>query len=328
MTSIPTSDQSALPRSITTANAGVSLVIPVYRNSENVPDLITALTDLCNQIDQPIEIIFVIDGAADNSGELLFAARGALPCRSKLVFHSRNFGSFTAIRTGLEFSNGTYFAAMAADLQEPPELILTFFKSLADDEADIVFGQRVGRDDPFFYGLVSSLFWRLYRRLVLPEMPKGGVDIFACNRRVRDEILAIAEPNSSLIAQLFWVGFRRQFVPYVRRQRVRGRSAWNFSRRMRYMMDSIFSFSDAPILLVLYLGVIGCSISVILGVFALFAEIFGLITVPGYTSLFLATLFFGSAILAAQGILGSYLWRAFENTKKRPLRIVSRVVED
>lgn len=305
-----------------------TLVIPVYRNAENIADLNTALIDLCGRLGPGLEIIFVIDGSPDNSATLLVEARKRLPCRSKIVFHSRNFGSFGAIRTGLELGSGEYFAAMAADLQEPPELILTFFDRLARNEADVVFGQRTGRDDPLFRRLASDLFWWTYRRLVLPDIPKGGVDLFGCTRRVRDEILQISEPNGSLIAQLFWVGFRRSFVPYARRRRMQGKSAWNTSRRIRYMMDSIFSFSDAPIMFVLFLGILGCAVSVILGVFVLISRLLGFIEEPGYATILLAILFFGSAILVAQGIIGSYLWRAFENTKKRPLRIISHIISD
>jgi polyisoprenyl-phosphate glycosyltransferase len=283
---------------------------------------------LCERLGSGLEIVFVIDGSPDNSGSLLIEARKRIPCRSKIVFHSRNFGAYGAIRTGLEIGDGEYFAAMAADLQEPPELIIGFFDALAKNESDIVFGQRTGRDDPLLRTYASNFFWWVYRRLVLPDMPKGGVDLFGCNRRVRDEVLQISEPNSSLIAQLFWVGFRRSFVSYARRRRTHGKSAWGTSRRIRYMMDSILSFSDAPVQFVLFLGLFGCSLSIVLGMITFIARLFGLIEQPGYATLVLVVLFFGSALLVAQGILGSYLWRTFENTKRRPLRIISHVISD
>ena len=217
-----------------------SLIVPIFRNAENVADLILAIGDLVPRIPAKCEVIFVDDGSPDKSGQLLLEAQSHIPCSTKIVFHSRNFGAFTAIRTGLEFSSGKYFAAMAADLQEPPELLISFFEILSKNEADIVFGEREGRNEPFAKRITSSIFWWLYRKIVMPEIPKGGVDIFACNRDVRDTVLSIEEPNSSLIAQLFWVGYRRSFVPYVRRERRHGESAWKFARRLRYMMDSIF----------------------------------------------------------------------------------------
>ena len=177
---------------------------------------------LCDRLGSGLEFIFVIDGSPDNSGSLLIEARKRIPCWSKIVFHGRNFGAFGAIRTGLEIGDGDYFAAMAADLQEPPDLIITFFDRLTKGESDIVFGQRTGRDDPLFRTFASD-FWWVYRRLVLPDIPKGGVDLFGCSWRMTDEVLQISEPNSSLIAQLFWVGFRRSFVPYARGRRAHGK---------------------------------------------------------------------------------------------------------
>ena len=305
-----------------------SLVIPIYRNAENIPELTEAITELSRALGPGLEIVLVIDGSPDASAELLVKASKRFPCPSTIAFHSRNFGSFTAIRTGLELARGDQFAAMAADLQEPPELVVKFFEVLSKDDADVVFGQRVGRDDPPLRRSASAVFWWAYRKLVSPDMPKGGVDVFACNRRVRDTVLSITEPNSSLIAQLFWVGFRRAFVPYIRRRRRQGRSAWSLSRRLRYMMDSIFSFSDAPIQFVLWFGIFCCVLSIVLGFITVVARLSGLVGQPGYATLLLVALFYGSAILAVQGIIGCYLWRAFENTKRRPLRIIAHVISE
>lgn len=159
-----------------------SLIVPIYRNEENIGPLLAAIEDLNRRLDGDLEVVFTIDGSPDNSGALLAAAKKGFSCR--IVFHSRNFGSFVAIRTGMEHATGKYLAAMAADLQEPPELILEFFRLLATGEVDVVFGQRTARADPFFKKLFSNIFWGAYRRFVLPAMPKGGVDIFGCTRQV------------------------------------------------------------------------------------------------------------------------------------------------
>ncbi|UHD45334.1 glycosyltransferase family 2 protein [Aureimonas altamirensis] len=302
-----------------------SLVIPIYGNEENVEDLVEALNALDRDVGG-MEVVFVVDGSPDRSGELLLAARERMHFESQIAFHSRNFGSFTAIRTGMELSKGQVIAAMAADLQEPPELICKFYAILENDDADVVFGQRMGRHDALLRDALSNGFWWLYRKLVVKDVPKGGVDIFGCNRMAADTVLEIAEPNSSLIAQLFWIGFRRTFVPYERRKRLKGTSSWNLSRRLRYMMDSIFSFSDLPILCVLWFGIAGCFLSLTFGLVIAFARIAGFVTEPGYAALVVLVTFTASAMLAVQGILGSYLWRTFENTKRRPLRIISKVV--
>lgn len=305
-----------------------SLVIPVYRNEENLPSLLAALEALDRELGGGLEVLCVVDGSPDRSAELLIAAADRVPFALRVICHSRNFGSFTAIRTGMEFASGNAIAVMAADLQEPPELIVQFFATLESGEADVVFGQRSGRHDAFVRDALSGLFWWVYRRFVIPDVPRGGVDMFAVSREAATAVLRIEEPNSSLVAQLFWIGFRRRFVPYVRRAREHGTSAWGFARRMRYMMDSIFSFSDWPILFVLWFGIAGCVLSFLFGSFILLARLFGLIHVPGYAGLAALVAFSGSASLAVQGVLGSYLWRTFENTKRRPLRIVARVVDN
>jgi len=305
----------------------LSLIVPVYRNEENVDELVAALHDLSDRLAGRLEVVLTIDGSPDRSGELLAAALPGFrfPCR--LIFHSRNFGSFTAIRTGMEMASGEHLAVMAADLQEPPELVLRFFEILDAGDADVVFGRREGRDDGWVSTLLSNAFWGFYRRFVVSDVPVGGVDMFACSRRVRDEVLLIEEPNSSLIAQLFWVGFRRAFVGYTRRPRRAGTSGWSIARRLRYMLDSIFSFSDLPILLVLWLGIGGVALSILFALVIVVARLAGAIDEPGYATIVLLITFFGSLGLAVQGVIGSYLWRTFENTKRRPLRIVRRVLE-
>jgi glycosyltransferase involved in cell wall biosynthesis len=303
-----------------------SLVVPVYRNEENIPSLLEALEQL-NRALSGLEVVCVVDGSPDRSGELLVRASEQTRLPMRVVFHSRNFGSFTAIRTGLEFATGDNVAVMAADLQEPPELVVEFFEVLERGEADVVFGQRTGRHDSRLRDALSNAFWWLYRKIVVRDIPPGGVDIFACSRAAVDAVLRIEEPNSSLVAQLFWIGFRRSFVPYSRRERQHGQSAWNLSRRFRYMVDSIVSFTDVPIMFVLWFGLAGCVLSIVLGTAIGLLRAIGQIQVPGYAGLALLITFSTSASLAVQGILGLYLWRTFENTKRRPLRLVARVVE-
>ena len=300
-----------------------SLIIPVYGNEENIPYLIPAVENIAKNQCSGFEAVFVIDGSPDNSLALLQEAMKTASFSMQIISHSRNFGSFVAIRTGMEHDKGEYLAVMAADLQEPPELVEQFFDILEKDAADIVFGQRVGRNDPPIRRFLADTYWNFYRRVVQPGVPKGGVDIFGCNRRAKEIIMEIREPNSSLVAQLFWVGFRRSFVTYERKKREHGESAWGLRRRIRYMLDSIFSYSDFPIMSVLWVGMLGLFITFLMGGITLFGKLFGLIDEPGYTGIVLLILFFGSSILTTQGILGCYLWRAFENTKRRPLSIVS-----
>jgi glycosyltransferase involved in cell wall biosynthesis len=209
-----------------------SLVIPVYRNAESLPDLFTAISALAAASAEPFEAVFVVDGSPDDSHALLRAALPRLPFTTQLIELSRNFGAFAAIREGLRHARGDCFAVMAADLQEPPELVATFFAELRANTADVVVGTREGRADPWLDRTYSRTFWSVYKRFVQPEMPAGGIDVFGCNRAFRDHLLALESVATSLVGQIVWLGFRRKEIPYDRRAREHGKSAWSFRKKL------------------------------------------------------------------------------------------------
>jgi polyisoprenyl-phosphate glycosyltransferase len=304
-----------------------SIVVPVYKNEASIPDLLLTLTGISKRLDSALEVVFVVDGSPDQSFQCLAAELPSAGFKSKLIALSRNFGSFSAIRAGLQKAAGPYFAVMSADLQEPADLIMAFFDELAKDEADVVVGTRVSRDDPFLSRIGSQLFWFLYRKFVQPELPPGGIDVFGCNAAFHRELLKLEESHSSLVGLVLWLGFRRKTLPYKRMGRRHGKSAWTFAKRVRYLMDSSFSFSDLPIKVLLWVGSIGVVISVIFSIILLWSRLTGRIQVPGYSPIVLSIIFFGSFNLVCLGIVGAYVWRVYENTKKRPGAVVLREME-
>jgi glycosyltransferase involved in cell wall biosynthesis len=299
------------------------LVVPVYRNEENIPDLLRALSALAAEV-PGFEVVLVVDASPDNAEALLRAALPNLGYPAQLLSLSRNFGAFAAIREGLAQARGRFFAVMAADLQEPPELVEHFFGVLRADGADLCLGVRRSRADPGMSRFLSQAYWRLYRRFVIREVPAGGVDVFGCNEAVRTALLSLNERSGSLIGQLFWVGFRRREVPYDRRARAKGTSAWHFSKRVRYFVDSVFAFSDLPIHLLVAMGGAGAALSAVVAAVVLAAWLLREIPVEGYVPIMLAVLFFGFATLLALGIIGIYVWRISENVRGRPNAIVAR----
>ena len=302
-------------------NPRYSLVIPVYRNSENIGDLVPACRALHDALAGRLEVIFVVDCSPDDSHARLAALLPSSGLRAQLISLSRNFGSFAAIREGLLHARGAFAAVMAADLQEPPELVLDFFTRLERGEGDIAFGVRESRSDPAVSRMFSAMFWRVYRSFVQRDVPVGGVDVFAINRAFLDRVTGFSEANSSLLALLFWMGGRRIFVPYARRERVHGKSAWTFRKKFTYLLDSVFAFTDAPIRLLLASGILGMALATALGIVVLLARLLGEVDVPGYTGTMLAVLFFGALNALGLGLVGNYAWRAYENTKHRPLSI-------
>jgi polyisoprenyl-phosphate glycosyltransferase len=304
-----------------------SLIIPVYRNEGSIPPLLDAVKTLSSELKGRLEVVFVVDGSPDGSYAALHKLLPQSGVPAQLISHSRNFGSFAAIRTGMENATGEFMAVMAADLQEPPELVRRIFEVLELNKADIVIATRTRRQDPFLTRLASRIFWGIYRHFVQSEMPQGGADIFGCRRRVADHLIKLREANSSLVGLLFWVGFTRIYLPYERQARRHGASAWTLRRKVRYLMDSIFSFTDLPILLMIVGGLAGTLLSLLLGPVVLAAKLLGYVQVPGYAATALLVMFFGGLNAFGLGIIGTYVWRTFENTKGRPGSIVMSRIE-
>lgn len=300
----------------------LSLVIPVYKNEENLPRLFGELEMLARQFPDELEIVFVVDGSPDGSLRILRERLPSWPLRTQLVELSRNFGSFAAIAAGLRRGDGDFFAVLAADLQEPPELVTEFHRLMKSGECDVVFGCRTGRADPRWSQFLSECFWSLYRHFVVKDMPKGGIDIFGCTRQVRDQLVELRELNTNLIALLFWLGFRRTFVSYERRARRESRSAWTLGRKLRYAFDSIFSFTDLPIRVLLILGVTGVTAALAASIIVFVSWLRGSIPVLGYTPLMLVIAFFGGLTALGLGIIGQYLWLSLQNARNRPNFVV------
>jgi len=304
-----------------------TLVVPVYRNEASIPDLLQTVESIDRGMRGGFEVVFVVDGSPDRSFDLLQGGLDKAAFRSQLLLLSRNFGSFAAIRAGLEAGRGSSFGVMSADGQEPPELVLAFAERLRTGHFDVVIGSRTSRGDPLAIRAASRLFWSAYRCLVQRDVPAGGVDVFGCTAQVRNLILSMNEGNSTLVGLLLWLGFRREVVKYERLPRRHGKSGWSFGRRLRYMLDSVFAFSDLPIRLLSLCGLCGILLSLGLGILVLAMKAVGAIPIPGYAATVMVVMFFGGLNSLGLGLIGEYVWRAFENTKQRPGHVVAVKIE-
>jgi glycosyltransferase involved in cell wall biosynthesis len=299
-----------------------SVVVPVYKNAATLPAVVDRLADIASRLDAPLEAVFVVDGSPDDSLAILRELLPSAPIPSQLVALSRNFGSFPAIGQGLERARGEFVAVMAADLQEPAELIERFFDALRGGDVDVAVGRREGRDDPVGSRLTSGLFWSLYRRSVNRELPPGGVDIFACTRAVAQTVTSLRESHSSLVGLLYWVGYRRVEVPYARLPRSEGTSGWTLKKKLAYLSDSVYSFTALPIKALVWIGALGMALTVVVAIVVLAFWLRGDVTVDGYVPMMLAILFSAFVSLWGLGVVGDYVWRTFENSKARPPAIV------
>jgi glycosyltransferase involved in cell wall biosynthesis len=305
----------------------LSLIIPVYKNEASIGRLLAELVKLEPQIADGLEVVFVVDGSPDRTFDLLAERLPKLGLCAQLVALSRNFGSFSAIAAGLTVGRGEYFAVITADLQEPPQLVVEFDRVLRSGAADVVFGCRTARSDPLLTEAASSAFWWIYRKLVVREVPPGGIDVFGCTRQVRDHVIRFREAHSSLIVLLFWLGFRRSYVSYQRAPRLEGRSAWTLRKKLQYCVDSIFSFTDLPVQVLMYAGVLGMAIAAVWGAMLLAARLGGTAGFPDYSGVALAILFFGALTSLGLGIVGEYVWLALENSRGRPNFIIASTRE-
>ncbi len=304
-----------------------SLVIPVYKNEANLDRLLAELVKLGGRVGAEFEVVFVVDGSPDRCLEILRERLPQFPLRTQLLSLSRNFGSFAAVAAGLERARGECISVMAADLQEPPELVLQFFDALGSGRADIVFGVRVRRSDPWLSEIASNAFWFLFRKLVIKDIPPGGVDVFGCTREVRDQLVQLQGIDSNLIALLFWLGYRREYIVYERQRRLEGKSAWTFRKKLRYCLNSVFNFTDLPIQLLLWSGSVALLLAVSSSLLVIVAKLRGDIPVPGYTATVLAIMFFGALTSLGFGIVGQYLWLGLQIGRRRPGFIVRSAEE-
>jgi glycosyltransferase involved in cell wall biosynthesis len=296
----------------------VSIVVPVYKNEGSIEHLLNRISEVSTAVTGSVEAVFVVDGSPDKSLEVL---RSSLPrdgFDAKVLLLSRNFGAFSAIRAGLREARGEATVVMAADLQEPTSLILDMLGIVQRDEADVAVGVRQSRKDGVVSRTLSAVFWKVFNRVSSLELPRGGVDIFALSRSARETLNSFEESSTSLIGLIYWMGFRRQEVPYHRVERQVGKSSWSLQKRINYAKDSITAFSEFPLSVFLWSGVIGAVVSLVFALIGAFQYMFTSDHQSQREITAIGLLFVASYLMAGLGIIGTYLWRLAENVRNRP----------
>ena len=239
----------------------------------------------------------------------------------KIVSLSRNFGSHAAILCGLEKCTGDCAVVKAADLQEPTNLILQMVERWKKGN-NVVLAVRKSRDESKQQTIFANLYYWIVRKTSLPNMPKGGFDVYLLDRKVIKVLLALDEKNSALTGQILWSGFKTDVVYYTRLARTIGSSKWTLKKKIRLVKDTLFSFSTVPVTIVETIGMISFIGSLIWALVVIICKICGTIAVSGWTMLFIFNLFSFGVIMLTLGILGEYLWRSFDASRKRPPYIV------
>lgn len=305
----------------------ISLIIPVYYNEDNLKPLYQDIYQkLFIHTEYEWELVMVNDGSQDRSYAIM-QELAKQDRRIKIYSLSRNFGSHAAILCGLSKCTGDCAVVKAADLQEPTELVLEMIDSWHSGN-NVVLAVRRERQEGKGKTWFANLYYWLVRKTALPQMPEGGFDVYLLDQKVIRVLMQLDEKNSALTGQILWSGFRTGQVYYIRLQREIGTSRWTLRKKIRLVADTLFSFSTLPISIVSGIGTCSCIGAVIWAVIVLVCKLVGVIDVSGWTTLFMFNLFSFGIIMLTLGILGGYLWRAFDASRKRPPYIIEESEEE
>ena len=304
----------------------ISIVIPVYYNQDNLRPLYADMSEkLLNRDEYEWEIVMVNDGSKDESYTVM-KELAEKDKRIEVYSLSRNFGSHAAILCGLSKCTGECAVVKAADLQEPTEMVLEMAESWRKGN-NVVLAVRKDRQEGKGQTLFANLYYWLVRKAALPDMPRGGFDVYLLDRKVIHVLMQLDEKNSALTGQILWSGFKTEKIYYTRLQREIGESRWTLRKKIRLVTDTLFSFSTLPITIVSVIGTLSCFGAAAWALLVFAFKMFGLIDVSGWTTLFIFNLLSFGIIMLTLGILGGYLWRAFDASRNRPPYIIEEEEE-
>jgi glycosyltransferase involved in cell wall biosynthesis len=304
----------------------ISVVVPLYNEEGNVPELIRRITAIMDRVVLPsesYEIVAVNDGSRDGTIAALRAARAQQP-RLGIVDLSRNFGHQIAATAGIDTASGDAVVLMDGDLQDPPELIEGFLEKWREGY-DVVYATRKTRKgESFFKLLTARIFYRAIRRMTNVSIPVDTGDFRLMSRRVVNALALTREKHRFLRGLVSWVGFNQVGIEYERDARHSGETKYPLSKMLRFAIDGITSFSEIPLRFATYLGFVVSGFAFFYGILVVVLKIYGF-NEPGYTSMMVAILFLGGVQLITIGIAGEYLGRIYDQVKERPLYLVASV---
>jgi len=310
------------PRRVRPVDALLSLVIPVLDERESIPIFLREVGDVLDGSGIRFEAVFVDDGSTDGTTDLL-ADLAARDSRVRVLCLSRNFGKEAAMSAGLDHARGDAVVPIDVDLQDPPDLIPDFV-ALWRQGYDVVYGERADRRaDSLGKQLSARLFYRLFNAVAETRIPPNTGDFRLIDRRVVEVLRQLPERGRFMKGLFAWVGFRSVGVPFERRARSAGRTKWRPWQLWNFALEGVTSFSTAPLRVWSYLGGVIALVAFLYAAFIVVRVLVLGIDLPGYPSLMAVLLFLGGIQLLSLGVIGEYLGRLFQETKRRPLYVVA-----
>jgi glycosyltransferase involved in cell wall biosynthesis len=311
----------------------LSVIIPIFNESEIIPELnrrlLKTLELLSSQINlsrNDVEFLFINDGSSDDSFAQLMSLVHTNACY-KLINFSRNFGHQKAVTAGLHHAKGEHVVIIDADLQDPPEFIIDLYKK-QQDGFDVVYAVRKKRNgENFLKKITAKLFYRLLFKVTDISIPLDTGDFRIMRRNVVDTLNSMPEAHRFIRGMVSWVGFRQTGLEYNREERFAGKTKYPFKKMLRFAFDAITSFSTLPLKLMIYFGFFASLIGLLGAIYILYVKFYTHNTITGWSSIMITILLMGGIQLVTIGIMGEYIGRISEESKKRPLYIIEKIYE-
>ncbi len=302
----------------------LSIVCPVFNEEEVLPEFHRAIRRVMKQLDQPYEVVFINDGSTDSSLALMADLRQRHP-NTTIVDLSRNFGKEIALTAGLDYARGDAVVVIDADLQDPPEIISDFIDGWREGY-DVVYGQRTARQgETWLKKQTAAAFYKIMRHVGSAPPPENVGDFRLMSRKTVNAVCSLRERHRFMKGVFSWVGFPSKVVRYERAPRQAGTTKWNYWKLWNLSLEWLTSSTLAPLKLATYLGFAVAAFAFLLGVFFIVKTLLFGDPVPGFPTLAVLILFLGGVQLMVLGVMGEYLGRIFNETKRRPLYFTNAV---
>ncbi|WP_045998160.1 glycosyltransferase family 2 protein [Loktanella sp. S4079] len=301
----------------------ITFVIPVFNEEAVIPQLVERLDALFERVDADVDVVFVNDGSHDGSAELIENYAFNRPYR--LVNLSRNFGHQIAITAGVAEAQGDAIIIMDADLQDPPEVAIDMIEAWRNGY-DVVSAKRARRqNERLFKRWTASVYYRLLAKMTPIDIPQDVGDFRLIDRKVADALNAMPEQDRYFRGMVSWVGFRQTQVTFERQGRAAGESKYPLGAMIRLAANGILGFSDLPLRIALWFGMMIAMASFAAGIFVFVGWLFGGDTVPGWVSSMLLLSFLSGVQLLTLGVVGLYVGRIYNEAKGRPLYLIDQM---
>jgi len=302
----------------------LSVVVPCYNEAEGIDAFHTRLTPVMARLPMTWEVVYVNDGSRDATWARMEALYAADP-HVVLVNLSRNFGKEVATTAGLDHARGAAVVVIDADLQDPPEVIPELVAGWQDG-FDMVYAQRRSREgETWMKKYTARLFYNMMQGVGRVRLPRDTGDYRIMSRRAVDAVLQLREHHRFMKGLFAWIGYPSKAVPYDRAPRLAGASSWNYWRLWDLAVEGITGFTVVPLKLATYVGLAAALFAMLFGSALILNTLIRGNQVPGYPSLMVVILFMGGVQLMTLGVIGEYLGRVFNETKRRPLYFVERL---